>query len=89
MHELQRLMGHASITTTVEYYTEASGEVKEAVRLALASRGSGSGSAEIRVPAIAPVTTLFEAFAVQLSGPPTLLTPHVSSATDMAEYICD
>lgn len=37
MHELQRLMGHASITTTAEHYTEAGRDVAEAVRLAFAS----------------------------------------------------
>ena len=37
MHEWQRLLGHASITTTAEYYTEAGDDVTEAVRLAFAS----------------------------------------------------
>ncbi len=36
MHDLRRLLGHASITTTAEYYTEASDDVVEAVRLAFA-----------------------------------------------------
>ena len=30
-------MGHASVTTTVEYYTEASQDVSDAVELVLAS----------------------------------------------------
>jgi len=36
MYELQRLLGHESITTTARYYTEASDDVVEAVRLAFA-----------------------------------------------------
>ncbi len=37
MHELQRLLGHKSITTTATFYTEASDDVVDAVRLAFAS----------------------------------------------------
>ncbi len=37
MYELQKLMGHASITTTAEYYTEASQDVTDAVELVFAS----------------------------------------------------
>ncbi len=36
LHSAQKLMGHASITTTAKYYTEASEDVVEAVRLAFA-----------------------------------------------------
>ena len=34
MHELRAIMGHASITTTADYYTEASETVADAVRTA-------------------------------------------------------
>ncbi len=36
MHDLQRLLGHESITTTARHYTEASADVADAVRLAFA-----------------------------------------------------